>query len=84
MEIVKLPKDLVLNTGKQIDISTSKVYVTSKGVTDIEKDGYVISLFKEPTGKICAEVCYTGITTYSDFDNWDLSEESYRILKEIN
>jgi len=84
MEIVKLPEDLILNNGKRINISESEVFTTSKGVTDIEKDGYVISVFRESTGKISAEIVYTGITTYSDFDSLDLSNESYETLKKLN
>lgn len=86
MNTINYPETLILTNGKKITTVKTEPYRTSEGlwIYEFEQDKYVICLFKDIDNRICADVCYTGISTYTDFDNLDLSEASYKDLNMMN
>lgn len=85
MNAINIPDVLKLTNGKKIITSESDLYITKSGIYDFRKDGYIICIFKDSThNKISAEICYTGISTYSDFDDLDLTKDTYEILNKLN
>ena len=84
MTKINLPEELTLNNGVTIAVSECETYITSKGVYDLRKGNYSISIFKREDGNIGADMCYLGLTTYKDFDTLNLSTESYAVLNQLN